>query len=215
MPPSESSPYQLIVEGRDDLHSVVHLLRRHGFDWEDPRTERPYIASRDGIEEVLRIIPVAAKGSYERLGVVLDADSAVADRWHQIRERLRQAGLDAPTVPDPAGTVVGGLRPGSRVGIWLMPDNTSPGRLEDFLARLVPPDDRCWDYADEVTSEARRRGASCKQGDHVKSVIHTWLAWQETPGLPFGVALRAQVFRHDGEDAIKFVRWFRRLFVEE
>ena len=39
------------------------------------------------------------------------------------------------------GTVVENA--GSRLGIWLLPDNRSPGKLEDFLALLVPPDDRC------------------------------------------------------------------------
>jgi len=50
--------------------------------------------------------------------------------------------------------------------------------------------------------------------DRGKSTLHTWLAWQETPGLPFGTALRAEFFRHDTEDALRFVAWFRRLFVD-
>ena len=95
-----------------------------------------------------------------------------------------------------------------------MPDNSSPGILEDFLSRLVPREDTIWDHAGEVVAEARRFGARCREVDHLKSSLHTWLAWQEDPGLPFGTALRAQVFRHDSEDALRFVAWFRRLFVE-
>jgi hypothetical protein len=43
MPPREDSPYRLLVEGSDDQHSVIHLLRRHGFDWDDKTTDRPYL----------------------------------------------------------------------------------------------------------------------------------------------------------------------------
>lgn len=52
--------------------------------------------------------------------------------------------------------------------------------------------------------------------DNLHSVIHlhTWLAWQERPGIPFGTALEAQVFRHDTEDALRFISWFNRLFVD-
>jgi hypothetical protein len=96
-----------------------------------------------------------------------------------------------------------------------MPDNASSGSLEDFLARLVPPSDACWSYASEVVGEARRRGAPCKEKSHSKSRLHTWLAWQEKPGLPFGTALQAKIFVHDSEDARRFVSWFRRLFVED
>ena len=95
-----------------------------------------------------------------------------------------------------------------------MPDNVSLGTLEHFLAKLVHPGHPIWTYAGEVTTEARQRGASCLDKDHAKSWLHTWLAWQETPGLPFGTALKAGLFEADHEDALRFVAWFRRLFVD-
>jgi len=212
MPPLETSPYQLLVEGRDDQHSILHLLQRHGYNWNDVNVNRPFIAPKEGFQELLVALPVAIKGPYERIGAVLDANANLAGRWAQIRDRLTSTGVALPPTPDPAGTIVTGIRPDSKVGVWLMPDNRTPGRLEDFLATLVPAGDPCWPLAEEVVVEARGRGAKCKAGDHVKSVIHTWLAWQEDPGLPFGTALRANVFTHDTEDAQRFVEWFQRLF---
>ncbi len=96
----------------------------------------------------------------------------------------------------------------------MMPDNAAPGTLEVFLGKLVPANDPTWSWADEVAREARNRGARCKEIDHPKSRLHTWLAWQERPGIPFGIALQAQVFRHDTEDALRFVAWFKRLFID-
>lgn len=95
-----------------------------------------------------------------------------------------------------------------------MPDNSAPGTLEDFLDKLVPAGDPIRTYADEAVTEARQRGARCQERNHIKSALHTWLAWQEEPGLPFGTAMRAEYFEKDSEAAHRFVTWFRRLFTK-
>ena len=213
MPPREDSPYRLLVEGSDDQHSVIHLLRRHGFDWDDKSIDRPYLDATDGVENLLLALPVTLKSSYKRVGVIVDANSHLPNRWAQLRSRAGSVGVRLPDVPDPDGTIVAGFRPNSQVGLWLMPDNREPGTLESFLARLIPAEDALWPYAGEVIAEARARGARCREKDHLKGALHTWLAWQEDPGRPFGMALGAEVFRHDTPDALRFVSWFRRLFV--
>jgi hypothetical protein len=212
MPPRPESPYRLLVEGSDDLHSILHLLIRHGFDWDDETIARPYVDATGSVEKLLRTLPVALKSSYARIGVVVDANSRLPNRWVQLQASARNAGVELPDTPDPDGTIVEGFRPGSRVGFWLMPDNSDPGTLESFLSRLIPEGDPVWPYADEVAGAARERGARCREKDHLKSALHSWLAWQEDPGLPFGTALRAQIFQHDTPDALRFVSWFRRLF---
>jgi hypothetical protein len=214
MPPSEDSPYRLFVEGPDDLHTVIHVLARNGYGWDDESKVRPYVDSLGGVTKLLESLPVILKSSYERVGVVIDANASLTNRWAQLRTQSAKVGVELPASPYLEGTIVSGLRPGSRLGVWLMPDNASPGTLESFLSRLVPAGDPCWAYADEVAIEARRRGARCPEKDHLKSQLHTWLAWQEESGLPFGTALRARVFQHDTDDALQFVSWFRRLFVD-
>ena len=144
------------------------------------------------------------------LGIGVDADAPLADRWRAVRDRLTGVGLEVPIEPAPDGTIISGTRPHARIGIWLMPDNRTAGRLEDFLARLIPASDACWSLAQDATRAAQGQG--CRVADHLKSSIHTWLAWQDTPGLSFGTALRAELFRHDSAEALAFVRWFGRLF---
>jgi hypothetical protein len=210
--PKENSKYQLFVEGDDDVNSVLHLLMRYGYNWEDVQTTRPYVRRLDN-DQVLEQLPIALKQSqYKRLGVLMDTDVSLSSRWAQIRGRAREADLELPAAPEPGGTIVPGLWPESRVGFWLMPNNSAPGNLENFLSGLVPESDPTWSYAGEAVSEAHNRGARWK--DRGKSTLHTWLAWQETPGLPYGTALRAEFFRHDTEDARRFVAWFRRLFID-
>ncbi|MEO6192654.1 MAG: DUF3226 domain-containing protein [Thermoanaerobaculia bacterium] len=214
MPPLPESPYLLLVEGPDDKHSVIHLMARHEFDWDDESTPRPFVSPQGGIEKLLGSVSVALKGTYERLGIILDANSSLVDRWAQIRDRASRIGLALPESPAPEGTVVKGRQPGSRVGVWLMPDNSSPGTLESFLSALAPAEHPLWIYAGQATREARQHGAQSLEKDHLKSVLHTWLAWQEEPGLPFGTALKAGIFETDREGALRFVAWFRNLFVE-
>jgi len=216
MPPLTNSPYRLLVEGSDDQHSVIHLMARHGYDWDDSTIFRPYVHVTGNLFQLLSELPVTLKDDrhFQRVGILVDTDTSVADRWTQVRNNAKRAGIILPGSPDPEGTIAEGLQPGSRIGFWLMPDNSSPGNLENFLHKLVPEEDPTWPWADEVVHEARQRGARCKPIDHLKSALHTWLAWQEEPGLPFGTAIRAQVFRHDTEDALRFVAWFKRLFVD-
>jgi hypothetical protein len=215
-PPPKNSPYRLLVEGPDDQHAVTHLMKRHGFDWDDARLTRPFIESSKGVSELLDSTRRSTDAkSYSRLGLVIDADLKIAQRWAQVQGCFSHLGIQLPDAPEVGGTVVEVQQPGlklTRLGFWLMPDNQQPGILEDFLSKLVPAGDPCWAYADEVTTQARTLGGRLAEKDHAKGRIHTWLAWQHNPGLPFGTALTAHVLGHDSPEATRFVAWFQRLF---
>ena len=215
MPPSLDSKRRLDVEGTDDKFSVINLLTRHGVKWDGPDIRLPYVNPTGSVEKAVDALK-AAPLSFERYGIVVDADTILEDRWAQIHDRLRQHGLDCPKQPNPSGTILTGLRPEWRLGIWLMPDNQNSGILEDFLAKLVPINDACWPYAQEATKIAQsKHGASLETKDLSKGSLYTWLAWQKKPGLPFGTALSAGMFNQDSQEALNFVRWFKRLFFED
>jgi len=214
MPPRPTSKLRLTVEGSDDMHAVIQLLRRHGVDWDAERPAAPYVEAAGSVEKVLESLPAGAR-SYERYGIVLDADTEPNNRWEQVRGRLAKIGLAAPDAPAQEGTILQGLRPNYRIGVWVMPDNHESGILEDFLAKLVPSEDRCWPHAQAATAMARTLGATLADKDVSKGNIHAWLAWQEKPGLPFGTALTAHVLGHDAPEALRFVAWFKRLFLDE
>ena len=99
------------------------------------------------------------------------------------------------------------------MGIWLMPDNQLPGMLEDFVAQLIPSADTLRGKADAILQEIELEGLQRFTGLHrPKALIHTWLAWQEEPGQPMGLAIRARALGHDSPTALAFVAWLRRLF---
>ncbi len=209
MPPPKNAPRRLAVEGTDDKWSIVNLLAQHGTDW-DRNPGLPFVHVHEGVSRLLTELPTALK-SLERFGVVLDADDDLGRRWAQLIDRAKEADIGLPPAPAPDGTVVH-LPDGRRFGVWLMPDNTLPGKLEDFLKHLVPVGDPVWEHAGTATTDAIGRRATLRQVDHIKGQLHAWLAWQEQPGVPFGTALTNRTLRHDAEIAGRFVAWFWRVF---
>jgi len=206
----QSAPHRLIVEGRDDQWSIIALTTKNGWDWNHPAPHLPYIDNAEGFQKALEAIAISVR-TYARVGIVLDADLVLMDRWNAVRTRLSHSGLTLPDAPDPDGTIVEGH--GKRFGVWLMPDNQNPGKLEDFLAVLVPPGDCCWPWAEQATLKAQKEhGASFSGPDTIKAQIHTWLAWQPEPGLPFGTAITAATFAHHATLATMFVKWMTQLY---
>lgn len=205
----------LLVEGRDDLYAIANLMIQHGVDFEHRPAGVPDIKDCDSYAGVLEAIPMSAK-TYDRLGIMLDADFPPTNRWASIRDRLRSHPLNL-VVPDdlpPDGLVIAGWRPNSLIGVWLMPDNIEPGMLVDFLGNLIPQNDQCWPYTDEVVDTAKAKGAAFGLTHKSKARIHSWLAWQEPPGRPFGTAITAHLLLSGSPLALRFARWFARVFPE-
>ncbi|MFH1265101.1 MAG: DUF3226 domain-containing protein [Planctomycetota bacterium] len=213
--PGSMERSSLHVEGRDDKFALVNLLIRHGVDY-DPKpwpAAFPEFKEVGNIQGLLDGMETAVKLSTGRaVGFVLDADSPLLDRWHAVRDRLRNAGVDAPKMPIAEGFIGHSSTFWSTVGVWLMPDNQHDGKLETFLETLIGDEDPLIDHATASTDAAKQLGALFTEPDHIKALIHTWLAWQNEPGYPYGTAIRARCFRHDSPAAAGFVAWFRQLY---
>jgi hypothetical protein len=217
--PSKSSRCQLLVEGDDDLFSIVHFTERHGIVWQTPPGQpipdsTPFVVDCDGYDNLLPQVSVFANGPYERIGIVVDADERLESRWRDVRRELASVQIELPEQPSAGGVIVPGISSGRRVGVWLMPDNQLPGNLETLLKTLVPPSDPLWPHAQSCTQAAAKLGAPFRVIHQDKAELHAWLAWQEDPGLPFGAAIQRKVFSSESASAMAFLGWFNRLFIE-
>ena len=207
---------QLWVEGADDDHTIRHLLIRHGVDYD----HKPWLAWIPSIEQaggknkLLQTVERSVRASTNRaVGFVLDADSSLQSRWAAMSSCLGDAGVNVPEDIPPEGFVGESQTYRTRVGVWLMPDNQREGALEDFIGTLVEEADPLLPHARESTIQAKKlHGANYRDVDEKKAVLHAWLAWQEEPGLPYGIAIRAKYFRQDSPVAERFVAWFRGVF---
>ena len=206
----------LLVEGRDDLHVVLHLSRARGVCLRSDE-----VSSCGGIESLLDRLRVDIINTKEGvLGIIVDADDDVAARWESIRDRLHQAGYrDIPREPERTGTVIAAPSEDSTlplIGVWIMPDNNSRGTLEDFLSFLVPsyPNNRLFEYAQHSVSGIPDDAVLFPAPARSKAVMHTWLAWQEEPGKPFGVAITKRFLDSNSSRVDDFVAWLRALLEE-
>ena len=211
----------LYVEGKNDQMAIGSLLQLHGIDT-DYQTRQFDIkpAKKDGdvttesIEVLLTSIPESVRRSAGKpVGFVLDADSEIKDRWKAVCSRLEKLGVVCPPEPQAGGFVSDVPDYKTRVGVWLMPNNTDTGMLENFLQDLIAEEDVLLPIAQKATADAMAVALRFPKLHQPKAVIHTWLAWQEKPGLPFGTAITAKYFCHDTEIALAFVNWFRNLFL--
>ena len=203
----------LHVEGMDDFYTIANLVKLNGFD-HNSDTAVPDIECAKNIDKLLRKIRTAIRlGEGRTLGFVLDADDSLTDRWASVRQRLGSVGVaDVPPEPPEKGFIGESTSFQSRVGVWLMPDNRRPGALELFLQELVPADDPIFSHARSATEQAGTLGASFREVDTLKATIHAWLAWQEVPGLPYGIAIQAQYLNHEHPSVRRFIDWYSSLY---
>lgn len=68
------------------------------------------------------------------------------------------------------------------------------------------------ELARESVQAARAIGAPVRDHDVTKSTAHTWLAWQENPGLQLHIAVKNRVLDANHPESAPFVSWFQRLF---
>ena len=145
------------------------------------------------------------------IGLLVDADSNPTARWNGISNRLRAAGIDAPTTPDANGTIIAATDDTPRIGIWLMPDNQSRGELEDFVAEMIPDNDPVWPLSQDYISRIPEEHREFAENKTSTAEVYAWLATREDP-RQMGAAIGARDLDVDGELCTRFTDWLGRLF---
>lgn len=208
----------LFVEGQSDASVVNKLVKlRLGIDLaeKNQRIVRA-VAGEGGFDSTLEQFRAALEAKRpERLGLLVDRDGheGRADRWPRIVAVLQSSGLVAPSSP-PAGGVRA-VTATQRVGVWLMPNNTTSGDLETFLEGLLPePRPALWEYAAMATTTSLSHGARFRSVQQAKAKLHAYLAWQDPPGNPYGTAVEAGVIGVQSTAADALVEWLNWLFGE-
>ena len=106
------------------------------------------------------------------------------------------------------------LSAGRRFGVWMMPDNRYRGMLEDWLVGLIPDESvPLYELARRCVANSKRLAAPFKDVHQAKAEIHTWLAWQDEPGLRLYDAVVNRVLDPTRPQSRPFVNWFKDLFL--
>lgn len=203
--PSEPAAKVLLVEGKDDKHVVRHIQNRLGLNIAFS------VLKKGGDDSLRKSIPIEMKASGRQcLGILVDADTSVEDKWRSVSGALSKSGLHTP-VPhalDPLGTVIAGQ---PRVGVWIMPDNQNAGQLEDFIAEMIPAGDPVWPLAQQYINGIPADARKFRDRKILKAQLHAWLAAREEP-RPMGSAIRTGELQVNAPLCQTFANWLVRLF---
>lgn len=208
---------KLLVEGAEDKRVIPELIEANGVRWgENLRQAIVYIQDFDGIDNLLapnEISTQLKESGLEILGIMVDADERLEDRWGHIRKECMGVFSELPE-EFPKQGLIHSNESGLKLGVWIMPDNQARGMLETFLADLVPDYqvNSVWRHAEFSLEKAITIGAPCKESHLDKAKVHTWLAWQNPPGRQLHNAVMERIFAPSHPKAQTFIQWFRELY---
>lgn len=203
---------KLLVEGNDDQHVVWSLCGHHEI------SENFDVIDCASIDNVLKRLDLSVNEESSRIstvGVVIDADVDVSKRWASVQNILNRTGNYTISSDLPSSGLI--LKPNKDnkpiIGVWIMPNNNSNGMLEDFIAELAEESDTVLSEVDQTLSSIEAKGINKYKGIHkAKARIHTFLAWQEDPGTPMGLAITKKYLKPDSATCMPFVEWLNSLF---
>ncbi len=195
----------LLVEGKNDEHIFGQIVNKHDiektFEVENKEGDNLYIS-----------LPIYLKTDYQTIGIVVDADENINSKWDKLKNIFIKNGYEIPAKPQKNGAIIEHTKL-PKIGIWIMPDNNEKGMLEDFVAELIPNDDILINYVDQSLEVIENDNVNkYKQIHHSKARIHTWLAWQKSPGTPMGLAIKKTYLNTNKDVCLLFINWINRLF---
>ena len=219
----------LLVEDMDDPHVARALLReknlpteykakksdRHllytiKFPSDSPSAIELDVKIAHGEDDALKRLPTECKASdLERLAVIVDADEDFSSRWDQVKARLSDAGCTNIPASAPKEGLVVEVPDGPKVGVWIMPDNASPGMLEDFTLRLIPADDPVLPLVRAFVDSIPENIRPFSPQHTAKVLVHSWLALRANPGKPLGLAITFHYLDPNSPHCELFCRWLR------
>jgi hypothetical protein len=180
----------LLVEGESDKSFLEEICKTLGLD-ANVKVALPRDSGRfhNGKEGVFNLLPDLLNqlddAQITRLAVVVDADSTVNGGGYQhaidkVTETVKLHGFTLAS--NPVGGVLFQNDDGlADFGLWVMPNNSDEGMLEDWIKSCVHPDEH------ELFTHAKTVVDTLPQTKfkpiHIsKAEVATWMAWQKQPG---------------------------------
>jgi hypothetical protein len=198
---------KLLVEGKDDQHVILALCQQFKI------SENFEIIDCEGIEKLNNQIPVRFKQSgIEVLGIIIDADTEIKNRWNSLKDTLSLQGFIVPNELPSNGLILENSL-NVKVGVWIMPNNDLNGMLEDFISFLIPKNDMLFPIVNSAVNDIESKQLNKYSPLHKsKAIIHTWLAWQEVPGTPMGLSITKRYLSTDENNCLLLMDWINKLF---
>ena len=209
-PPQGNNEFALLVEGEDDEHFVHHLIKQLNLGL---LIGKESIKHSRGFPNILNVLSVQIKvPGRKAVGIIVDANSNLADRWESLKEKLKNEGIECPSSPTIGGTIIespSNQKP--RTGIWIMPDNDSNGELEDFVIQMIPDNDDVWPLAESYIDGIPLKSQKFKFSKIQRAKLYAWLSTRESPDR-MGLAVTKGDLDLRGKLTKQFADWLTNLF---
>jgi len=213
----------LLVEGSSDKTIFTEILNIYLPHWKVSRRRSGLSQEQINIQDLKGISNLTSDRIFDRLnqpnlsalGLVVDADSSLSDQWLDICQRCQIVEqLKTISFPEqiPENGFICSVTDNQKFGIWMMPDNRSPGMLETLLSQLIPSNrENLWIHLQDSVDQAKRLGAPFSNHHLDKARIYTWLAWHHKPGAWIKTGERA-VFNFEHPQVQALVDWLKTLY---
>ncbi|MFI3262903.1 MAG: DUF3226 domain-containing protein [Rikenellaceae bacterium] len=206
----------LLVEGKSEMYVIGELCPICGI------TKNFEIEAENSINTLKIALKTYLKSTnqFNKIWVIIDADTNFASAWQSIRDILIRSGkfpdVNHKTILPNTGIVI---KPKDcndiTVGVWIMPNNSDVGMLEDFLMSLINDNNNLYKEAQDIIEKLELDKniypGIYKPVHKSKATIHTWLAWQDEPGQSLGTAINKRLFNTDKDLCARFTNWLNQL----
>jgi hypothetical protein len=168
-----------------------------------------YLRDYDGYHKIVDSDVIATElqaSGLSALGIMIDADDNPQGRWQSVRQACLKSIPDIPEILPEKG-LIHTTSNTIKFGVWIMPDNKMRGMLETFLAYMLPNENELlWQFSQETTKKARRKGAPFIDSHYDKANIYTWLSWQNPPGRQLHQAIMERILNPQHPNAQKLYK---------
>ncbi|WP_394754593.1 DUF3226 domain-containing protein [Crenothrix sp.] len=180
----------LLVEGGADQDFFIEVLKQSNLQVmvkvAPPKVLGGSHNTKEGVFNFLpKLLDQLADGNLVKLAVVVDADSVPNGSYQTTLSRVTSIVSTYRYNLSPIQTAGitykhdDGL---ADFGLWIMPDNTNEGMLEDWLKQCIHANEQTlFAHAQSVIDELPNP-PKFKPLHRSKAEVATWLAWQKQPG---------------------------------
>ncbi|MEM3341842.1 MAG: DUF3226 domain-containing protein [Thermoplasmata archaeon] len=198
----------ILVEGKDELNFFTKFLEFLNLG---ETVDVWCVNGKDNFRKIINLVKkdeMYRAGKLEMLGIIRDADKDFDGAFKSVCTSLNNNGFP---FPEKAGTFI---EETPKIGIYILPDNNSPGQLEDLCLKSIMGKEvyKCVnEYYQCIKTTLQKTGEKVPQ-DESKSMIQAYLASLPELCEHIGIAAQKDYWDFNSsafEDLFRFLLCFK------
>lgn len=166
---NENCRFLILVEGDDDKNMLYNLMKTMDIE-EFPPFQILRYGGKDNFKAVWKIISNLPKFTQiESLAIFRDADNSASSAFQSVQGRLKNsAWFPSNSVPNDTNSIQINEETPYKTGVFILPDNTAGGALEELLLSSLSSDVR--EHVEHYVSNAGSLLHENAKADYCQSI---------------------------------------------